>query len=418
MTAGKCDTTLPRAITLTGNNSFDNNYTYGLKVNSLGAISVNNVNADNNGNTNGYDGVFLENDFPGAVGAVSVNNTATYQPDFSSNGGYGLYILSRGTITVMDLNAQSNGADGVYLDNTSNTTGTAAVNLGTARANWSNWLSYNYNSGLEVLSNGLVTLSSLNAENNGHYNSATHNSSGYGVWVNNSTSSLSQGVTLNGTWNGFKNNYLSGLEIYTTGIVTTNQLDADNNGYNTAGETTVYGYGVLIDNCAYNHSTSQCTILTPKTITLNGYNNYNNNYSGGLYVYSNGAITSNTVNSNNNITGSGASFINNANNAAPQSVTLNALNGTSNFYGNGGTGLFVQSFGLVTLNSVNADTNKVDGIHVDNATGALASQLKGVTILGYADVYNNPGYGLYIKSSARSRSTPSMLIITTALAYP
>ena len=164
-----------------------------------------------------------------------------------------------------------------------------------------------------MYSNGLVTLSSLNAENNGHYNSATNNSSGYGVFVNNSTSSLSQGVTLNGTWNGFINNYLSGLEIYTTGIVTTNQLDADNNGYNTAGETTVYGYGVLIDNCAYNHSTSQCTILTPKTITLNGYNNFNNNYSGGLYVYSNGAITSNTVNSNNNIAGSGASFINNAN---------------------------------------------------------------------------------------------------------
>jgi putative surface-exposed virulence protein len=390
-----CQTVTPKTVTLTGNNQFSNNNgNDGLDVFSKGAITVNNVNADNNGNY----GAFLENDFPGAVGAVSVNNTATYQPDFSSNGGYGLYILSRGTITVMDLNAQSNGADGVYLDNTSNTTGTAAVNLGTARANWSNWLSYNYNSGLEVLSNGLVTLSSLNAENNGHYNSATHNSSGYGVWVNNSTSSLSQGVTLNGTWNGFKNNYLSGLEIYTTGIVTTNQLDADNNGYNTAGETTVYGYGVLIDNCAYNHSTSQCTILTPKTITLNGYNNYNNNYSGGLYVYSNGAITSNTVNSNNNITGSGASFINNANNAAPQSVTLNALNGTSNFYGNGGTGLFVQSFGLVTLNSVNADTNKVDGIHVDNATGALASQLKGVTILGYADVYNNPGTGLYVTS--------------------
>ena len=220
--------------------------------------------------------------------------------------------------------------------------------------------------------------------------------------VNNSTSSLSQGVTLNGTWNGFKNNYLSGLEIYTKGVVTTNYIDAENNGYNnpatTLDDANVYGYGVLIDNCAYNHSTSQCTILTPKTITLNGYNNYNNNYSGGLYVYSNGAITANAVNSNNNIAGSGASFINNANAAAPQSVTLNALNGTSNFYGNGGTGLFVQSFGLVTLNSVNADTNKVDGIHVDNATGALASQLKGVTILGYADVYNNPGYGLYVNS--------------------
>ena len=405
---GLCTATLPRTVTLTGNNNFNNNYTDGLNVNSLGAISVNNVNADNNGTG----GVYLDNNYTNAVGAVSITNTPTYQPDFSNNGYYnnsyngeynGLDILSRGAITVMDLNAQNNTGDGIYLDNTANTSGTASVTLGTARANWSNWISWNTDSGLKVYSNGLVTLSNLNAENNGHYNPATYNSSGYGVWVNNSTSSLSQGVTLNGTWNGFMNNYLSGLEIYTKGAVTTNRIDANNNGYNNPNtaldDANVYGYGVLIDNCAYNHGTSQCTILTPKAITLNSYNNFNNNYSGGLYVYSNGAITANAVNSNNNIAGSGASFINNANAAAPQSVTLNMFNGSNNnFYGNGGTGLFVQSFGLVTLNSVNADTNKVDGIHVDNATGALASQLKGVTILGYADVYNNPGYGLYINS--------------------
>ena len=102
LVAGHCSATLPRAITLTGNNSFDGNFTYGLQVNSLGAITVNNVNADNNGNTNGNAGVFLENDFPGAVGGVSVTNTAANFPNFSNNGGNGLKILSRGAITVMD----------------------------------------------------------------------------------------------------------------------------------------------------------------------------------------------------------------------------------------------------------------------------------------------------------------------------
>ena len=143
LNSNACDATLPRAVTLTGNNSFDGNFAYGLNVNSLGAISVNNVNADNNGTY----GMYLENDFLGAVGAVSVSNTAAFSPDFSNNRGDGLEVYSRGAITVMDLDAQSNGADGVYLNNTSNTTGTAAVNLGTARANWSNWLSYNTNSG-------------------------------------------------------------------------------------------------------------------------------------------------------------------------------------------------------------------------------------------------------------------------------
>ena len=268
-----------------------------------------------------------------------------------------------------------------------------------ARANWNNWLSWNADSGLEVYSNGLVTLFNLDAENNGHYDGSSFTSYGYGVYVDNSTSTstLPQGVTLNGN-DTFRNNYLSGLEVYSKGAITLNNIEADNNGgYNITGDGDLYGYGVYIDNCGYNGTI--CTIIAaPKTVTLNGYNNYNNNYSGGLYVYSNGAITANAVNSNNNVSGSGASFTNNANASAPQSVTLNALNGTSNFYGNGGTGLFVQSFGLVTLNSVNANTNSVDGIHVDNATGALASQLKGVTILGYADVYNNPGYGLNITS--------------------
>ena len=55
---------------------------------------------------------------------------------------------------------------------------------------------------------------------------------------------------------------------------------------------------------------------------------------------------------------------------------------------------------------------------VDNATGALASQLKGVTILGYANVYNNPGTGLYINSLGRDHDQHHrMLIITTALAH-
>ena len=177
-----------------------------------------------------------------------------------------------------------------------NTAGTGNVSLGTARANYSNWLSNNYNSGLEVFSNGLVTLSNLDAENNGHYDNINNDSLGYGVWVNNSTSSLPQGVTLNGTNNTFRNNYLSGLEIHTKGAVTMNNIDSENNGYNNPAtpldDGNVYGYGVLVTN--------------------------------------------------------------NANAAAPQSVTLNGSK--NNFYGNADDGLLVQSFGLVTLNSVNADS--------------------------------------------------------------
>ena len=122
---------------MTGNNNFNNNFKYGLDIFSLGAITVNNVNASNNGRT----GVFLTNNFPTAVGGVSVTNTPAYGPNFNNNGYYnnsyngeydGLDIFSHGAITVMDVGASGNTGDGIDLDNSDNTTGTAGVTLGTS----------------------------------------------------------------------------------------------------------------------------------------------------------------------------------------------------------------------------------------------------------------------------------------------
>ena len=320
LNANQCDATLPRAITLIGNNTFNNNFTYGLVVNSLGAITVNNVNANNNGE----EGMGLWNSFPGAVGGVSVNNTPTYLPSFNNNGGHGLQIYSGGAIAIMDLDAQNNGLDGVYLNNR---VGTGTVSLGTARANWSNWLNNNHLSGLEVYSKGTVTLANINAKYNGYYDSIALISYGYGAYVDNTYSTTAVGITLNGN------------------------------------------------------------------------NVFNGNHAGGLYLHSNGAILANAVTANNNSGGKGASFMNNANPATPQTVTLTGSgNGNGNFDNNGNTGLFVQSFGLVTLNNVEADTNTGNGIQVDNATGATASLLKGITILGYANVNKNTGTGLSLTS--------------------
>ena len=124
---GHSTATSPKAVTLTGNDSFEKNSSFGLTINSLGAITVNNINADGNTLADGAD---LDNDFPGAVGGVSVTNTATYSPSFNNNGGNGLEVDSRGAITVMDLNATGNNNDGVYLKNSD---GTGNISLGTAR---------------------------------------------------------------------------------------------------------------------------------------------------------------------------------------------------------------------------------------------------------------------------------------------
>ena len=121
-----CQAITPKTITLTGNNAFESNFDFGLRVTSKGAISVNNVNADHNG----YIGAYLDNDFTGAVGGISVINTATYWPSFNNNGWNGLEVYSLSTITVMDLDAAGNADNGVILDNSD---GTGNVGLGTAR---------------------------------------------------------------------------------------------------------------------------------------------------------------------------------------------------------------------------------------------------------------------------------------------
>ena len=56
---------------------------------------------------------FLSNDYPGALGGMSVNNAAAYSPSFNTNGNNGLAVFSLGTIAVMDLDATGNSGDGV-----------------------------------------------------------------------------------------------------------------------------------------------------------------------------------------------------------------------------------------------------------------------------------------------------------------
>jgi len=310
---------LLKSVTISGNNDFNGNGGDGLLVNSLGAITVNNVRASDNG---GF-GAYLDNNHGSAVGGISVLNTATYAPEFARNGSSGLEIYSRGNILVKDLDAYENGQAqipgygyGVYLDNSN---GTGTVTIGTSRAGW---------------------------------------------------------------FNGLTDNFVSGLEVYTNGTVTINNVMASGNGLDNLSDP-VYGYGARIENNL---------AATPKNVTLLGANNFSGNNDIGLYILTKGAVILNKIIANDN--GDTGAFIdNNANNLAPQNVTLN---GYGEFNGNVGRGLEVQTFGVVLLNSVYADSNNSDGVFLDNFTGATMA--KGVTIKGYVNTVNNSGDGLYIHS--------------------
>ncbi len=434
-----CNGKTPKPVTLSGNNEFGSNYSGGLWVTSLGAITLNNLNADNNLMGSG---AYLDDHWPGAVGGITVNNTATYSPSTAWNHSSGLEAYSLGNILIKDLDAYQNGSYGVYLDNYISGSGTGNVSVGTARLNWCNGQAQNGNAGLSILSRGMVTLYNLcNNYNKGYgayvdnhnaivpkpvtlfgnntfsndwdgglhidskgaitlYNvTATDSGAGFGVYLKNSFTGASGGITVNGK-SEFARNWLSGIEAYSKGNITLANLDAYENGQAQLPGT---GYGAYLDNYMAGEGTGSVSVGT----SLAGwYNNFNNNFYSGLEVHSNGSVTLRNVTAKENGGNNGVDtpygyglLVQNPNPGSPKPVTLLRTTlewDVNNYSNNTSGGLRIETSGAVTLTSVQAQNNGSDGIYVDNFTGNTLVQP--VTINGYANSYYNAGYGLFVDS--------------------
>ncbi len=454
--------TFPKAVTLSvsginTDNMFDNNINDGIVIQSLGAISLSGLSAENNNKGNG---ATLENDYPNAVGGITFSG---WGAAFGGNSnGYGLLAHSRGAISATGLWAWNNGLDGAYLDNTA---GTGAVTLGTvggtsywnngwdgldvishgaitlnnAGANNNGWDNFgnlkqdpplaadftqfesgvgiylhnsnaptpqaviltgtsnfdgNFDVNLNIYSEGAITLNNLTS--NDSYR-------GMGVRLDNTASGhfSPQNVTLTGYGN-FNNNFYTGLGVHTYGAVTLKNLDAENNGGDN-GVDEPYGFGVFVDNgCVELEPLPGCTATLPKAVTLTGNNNFNNDYNGGLEVYSLGAITVNNLSAQWSRMGA---YLDNTlgGPAVKQNVSLTGFSDVENNYNDG---LTVYSYGAITLTNLRADTNgqrggSGDGVYLDNSEGSNATPAtaaKAVTINGSSNVYNNFDYGLEVHS--------------------
>jgi hypothetical protein len=239
-------------------------------------------------------------------------------------------------------------------------------------------------------------------------------SSGAGATLNNYTGTLLENVTLTGT-NVFDHNYGNGLSIYSLGSIKVNNLSASDsvNGQgaaltNTYGLLTstssisltgisnfntnaysgltafsygaisvattslsavknglagFYGYGHYLDN------SSSTAVLKPG-VSLKGNNTLDGNYSGGLYINTYGAVSLNSIHASGNTVGTGAQV---ANHTLGKAVTLTGINV---FSSNSNGGLSIGSLGPVTLSSVTANDNTSLGLSI-NTQGAIT--LKNIT---------------------------------------
>ncbi len=158
---------------------------YGLSVQSRGAITLTNVSAS--GNTSGSgnpDGARLENQYSQTISPVSITNGL-----FNDNDAYGLMVNSKGAITlnkvhvgdaVMDpYTTRGNGAGGAQLINN---LGTGYVTI-TGTAPGDNTFSFNSGAGLDIISNGKVTINNTFSDSNSSAGLSVTNDSGTGAVI-------------------------------------------------------------------------------------------------------------------------------------------------------------------------------------------------------------------------------------------
>jgi hypothetical protein len=354
-----------KPITLKGTNNFNGNTGYGLEAVSNGAIVAANLTANGNGSAPSWYQTFNSD-----LNATSVGNafldaelgiTLTGVNTFNNNKAYeGVTIYSDGKVSVSNLNANGNSGRGAYVSGTGTTTLTVV-----------NTFNDNGGAGLTMDNNyGTINVSNVTANGN----------TGYGMYLKNDyVTATPWNVTLLGV-NQFNENGNTGLSIYTYGAVLTNNISAN---YNTGGTSE----GLYVDN-------HNGLATLPKPVTLNGFNNFNGNWSSGINIKSIGLVTLNNIAANMNLA-VGVSVKNDYLAASAASPGVTILGSSNSFSNNTYTGLGISSNGAISLSNINAGGNGSYGANLNNSTGLL----KTVSLLGVNNFNGNASTGLMINSS-------------------
>jgi hypothetical protein len=194
------------SVALSGNNETQNNGWGGLYVETNGTVSASNLDASYNGHTQEGDGVSITAN--GIGKAVTLTHITTL-----ANSNRGLGILSNGNISLSNMRAIDNIDRGIFAKNCSEDVPGLCTGTGNFVLKGFNETSHNSIAGLEVVSNGKVTLSNLEA---------SYNDGGKGVNI--LSYGLNKAVALN--FVSAMGNYGSGLYIRSNGLTTLNTVRA------------------------------------------------------------------------------------------------------------------------------------------------------------------------------------------------
>lgn len=405
----------PMGVSISNSKFNYNNVGSGLEVNSLGNITLNNVEASGNslhdsfmdlsehgqsqyehlGNYNdndrywfdGSDGVKVvveldSDDFEpyfrifdsnwnfidDADSGGGSNATLEFIPEWDGtfivevSGGYGFYDLSLNDSEDTYENDFYE-SSGVWLDNCQydgdlhacTGSGTVTINNAAIRD-----YSGNNANGIHIVTRGNVSVANAYATTNGNSGLYSNNSFGTGTVMVKST--------IPGQYSGFYRNWGNGLDIRSGGAVTLNMVAGNGNVYD----------GFYLENPAP-------SILAPLTILnarfwSNGSDGVNATVFGAvnltdLRVYSNGGY---------------GVYINNKDASTPQPVNVKKVI----VNGNGSNGLYVESKGAITIDNINASNNGNHGASLNNNYSGATGGITIASTMGESHFDNNGGNGL------------------------
>jgi hypothetical protein len=409
-------------VTLTSNqfgNGFSNNGNDGLVVYAKGNITLTNIKSTNNTNS----GVYLDTALgANGIGNITINaTTPNWANLFEYNGAEGIKINSRGTVSITMSQVNGNGGDGANIDISFNT---LAKWVGLSNSTFD----YNTGSGLVIVSRGTISLSGVQASNNGDNGVELDNTLGTNMTISTLNSSLrNYAAKMEGNTN-------AGLIIQTKSAVSLSRVWANENGLegaviqnllaaNPITLTTAYfdGNGTIgldvdaLGNIIWSGGSASSNGVTGGanldnttatgivSITVSNVK-FNENSFDGLEAFSKGNITLTNINANNNQGGwAYGVWVDNC--LMPGAcmgtgnVVISATSGFINtFDGNEGYGLYITTKGSITVTNISANSNGWSGAYLYNAeTGSSAGV--SMSYLGQTNTFdNNKGNGLEIYS--------------------
>jgi len=375
-----------KAVTLDGGNYYNNKFD-AISIFSKGAVTVRNVQV---GDTRSGSGIYIFNASSGSKAGITVTTTrANWVNQFNRNKNYGLFLDSKGVITVNKTVAEENGSSGAFLrNNYEGSTGNVIVTNSNFNRNCTN--SGDPYAALHIWSRGAVSLNGVQANENDEVSNGDYN---YAAYIDNGVEGVTKPVSILNS--EFARNTAKGLYVNSRGAITvTSVYVGENSG------------GATMENS---------DALTPQPVTIKT-SEFSSNGGQGLNVQSKGAVTVTDTNAHDNTNGDGM-VIHNNDTGAKGDVKVTCTKGTCNFNNNKWQGVSIESLGNIVISKIDAKNNFTGAtlINVDVPDNApkmvtisdcyfsdntnstrwgLSVQSKGAITLKNVDAGNNAGFGI------------------------